>query len=455
MFDRYSAPTTKYPRRGRFIGTACSVGVALLVLSACSGLSTEPEIVATLPPSTPTAPSPTESAVSTVASDTAPSTAQASTQEASVLGTVSGNVTNGTAGASVPSSLAVTLHVMDQAGQETTFNAMTDSAGKYTFKDVPIRSDRAYAVTATYNNRPFRTEFIEGNVSSPTITLPLVLYELTDSADVISISGLTTRVNVSPDGLQIAQVTHFKNKSDRMYSTSKSDGKGGYASVSLSLPPGAKIMGFSDDESRYSISSDGTTVTDSAPVVPGEDHVLHVVYTLPYQDGMTIDQPVNYPLDGNVQLLVGPETVNASTQQLPSLGLQTQDDNSSIHSYGGPLTLAAGSQLTYQLNGTVANTANTASSTTGQPVLLSRETLVGLLMGLGLGIIIVGFLMLARDRFVGTRRATADERQHSIDRLVGQLARLDDEQSSGAISKTAYSKRRRRLKMQLAKLMKE
>ncbi len=91
------------------------------------------------------------------------------------------------------------------------------------------------------------------------------------------------------DGLQIAQIIRFKNKSDRIYSTDKSNGKGAYASVSIALPRGASIMGFSDDAARYTISPDGSTITDNTPVPPGDDHSIHVIYSLPYRSEMTIE----------------------------------------------------------------------------------------------------------------------------------------------------------------------
>ncbi len=478
-----------------------------LALSACSGLSDEPRIVASLSPAqlTAMAPAPTETVQPTVStssntssntSSSAPSspstgastsaaaqptvqataqataqttaqtsvqpTTQAVTQAATaigtqdavtVTGTVSGSVTNGTSGATIPPNLPLVLHMVDQDSKEDTFKATADAAGSFTFKDVPIRADRAYYVTTTYLDRPFSSDFAMGDTTTRSIALPIKIYEATSNADVISISSMTTRIMVSADGLQIAQITRFKNTSDRIYTTDKPNGKGGYASVTIALPHGASIMGFSDDETRYTISQDGSTVTDNSPVLPGDDHSIHVVYTLPYRDGMTIDQPVNYPVDGNVQLMVSPETISASSAQLPSLGLQTQQ-GVSVKAYGGTTTLTAGSTLRYQLTGTVGAAANSAT-TSASGGFLSREMIVGLLIGLGIGIICVGLFFLVRERMTGQPGKADGENRQRIDFLVGQLARLDDEHANGVIGKSAYSKRRRRLKLQLAKLMKE
>ncbi len=456
--------------------------VLLFVLSACTGLAEEPNIVTTLRPAelTAIAPLPTETPrvaastpVSTTASNTSAtaqptltpastqSAAQASTeaatapgtQEANVIrGVVSGSVSNGTAGGTVPPNLGVMLHIMDEQGQETTADTTVDTGGNYAFKDIPIRPDRGYWVMTTYTDRLFGSTFAQGDPAAPSISLPLKIYEVTTNPDVISISSITTRVNVAADGLQIAQIVRFTNKSDRVFTQATALDKNVYGSVALTVPRGASILGFSDNEQRYSISADGAFITDTKPVLPGDSHSIHVVYSLPYREGMTIEQLVNYPVDGNVELQVSPETisVSANSPQLPSLGLQTQDGDS-VKAYGGKLTMATGDVLRYQLTGSVA-AANGATAPGG---LFSRELMIGLLVGLGLGIAGLGLVFLVRERLTGRRSETDTERQEQIDDLVEQLAMLDDQHANGAISHSVYSRRRERLKLQLAELMDE
>ncbi|NJO67618.1 MAG: hypothetical protein HC826_01320, partial [Rhodospirillales bacterium] len=43
---------------------------------------------------------------------------------------------------------------------------------------------------------------------------------------------------------------------------------------------------------------------DSRPVLPGETHVVHLAYAMPYDGSMDIKQPLNYPLRGRVEVHV-------------------------------------------------------------------------------------------------------------------------------------------------------
>jgi hypothetical protein len=464
------APHTAVRSVGRLLPLAL-----LLAVSACSGLADEPSIVSTLRPAelTAVAPLPTETprvAVSTPVSNTANKTsatalptmaavatrlatqaatqAAAATQEANtVRGTVSGTVTNGTPGATVPPNLTVMLHVMTDQGPESTSQTTVDANGNYAFQDVPIRAGRGYWAMALYTDRIFGGPYVMGDPASPSLNFPLKIYEVTTDPDVISISSITIRANVTADGLEVAQVIRFTNQSDRAYTSSTSLDTNVYGSVALTVPRGASIQGFADDAGRYSISEDGAFITDTQPVLPGDKHSIHVVYTLPYRDGMTVEQPLNYPVTGNVQLLVGPETISATSQQLPSLGRQIREGES-VKAYGGKLSLAAGEVLRYQLTGAVA-----AASVSASGSVFSRELMIGLVVGLGLGVGVLGLFFLARQRLPGGQNQADVERQDEIDDLVEQLAVLDDQHASGAISHAVYSRRRERLKRHLEQRM--
>lgn len=395
---------------------------------------------------------------------TAQNTAKpASTEEATKLpataaaqgtGVINGNITNGTAGGKVPPNLELVLHILDQNSNETTQNTTADASNNFSFKNVPIQADRVYVVTTKYLDRVFGSDFVNGDLTKTTLDMPVKIYELTSAPDVIKLTSLTTQVNASGDQLQIAQVIHVQNTSDKMFTGNQKIDQDRYPSITFALPKGASIMGFANDESRYSIAQDGTTITDTAPVVPGDDHVMHVIYTMPYKDGMTVEQSIPYAVDGMVQLLLQPETMTAKTDQLASLGVQTQTQrNTNYQAYANGVKLTPGSVLKYELHGSAAATTN-ASASGGN--VISRELIVGLLVGVGIGIVLVGVVFMVRDRMVG-RKPAANEydpaTQQRIDALIDQLAQLDDEFSSGKVDKKSYEKRRQRLKIRLSRLM--
>ncbi len=444
----------------------------LLLLSGCGGLSSEPQIVSTLIPPTV---EPTQ--IATVVAPTAVSTAAATTVQAAVptvqmtpaatspagtesavstaavVGRVTGIVTNGTAGASVPSSVALTLHMLNGHDAETTKTATSDAKGTYEFKDVPISQDMEYVVTATYKDRIVSSDFVMGDPANTTMTIPITLYEQTSDPVVLNVTSMIMQVNASGGQLEIAQVYHIKNTSDKLFTTDKKIADNQYTSVMFALPAGAKLEGFMDSSNRFVLSEDGRTVADTQPVAPNEDHVVHYIYTMPYRpEGTVVDQVVPYAAtNASAQLIMSPTSITATSQQLSAQGVQTMGD-SSFQSYSGLLNLKSGDTLHYQVQGSVADTTTTTTASTAPTTGgISKDLIIGFLVGGGLGLIGVGFIFLFRER----RQMNKESTKAQVETLVNKLAQLDERHEQGHISHSAYRKEREKMKLRLAKLMKE
>ncbi len=384
-----------------------------------------------------------------------------------VTGSVIGRITNGTPGGTTPATQAVELHIVDQDSKETVLKATADADGKFTFKDVPMRADRGYVVTTTYLDRTFATDFIPGDPATSTLNLPLKLYELTNDPAVISITSMTTQVAASADSLQIAQVFRLQNNSNRLFTLDKLS-NGEYGSVTLSLPHGASIMGFSDGNDRFVVAPDGTSFTDTMPVVPGTEHTVHVIYSLPYREtGIMLEQPVDYPMTGPLQVNVSPESISAtvttsvSSQPLPSRGTQSSG-SLTFRTWSGDVALKVGNTVRIEMRGKPAPVDGSTDNAAAAPVSggISRDLIVGLLIGGGFGLLGVGGFFLIRERMamrqggMSTLRQVNPETQHQMDDLVRQIAHLDDMHAQGKISDSAHARRRRKLKEQLSALMK-
>ena len=467
----------------RFFYSSLLVTV-LSLATACGGLSAEPKTVSTLVPSggqASTAVPPTVQAVSvpvtsagnaasgvvqteevTKPAPTATSGVVKTEDAAGVIGSVSGRITNGTAGGVVPPGLKVTLHSVDQNGGDTTLDATADANGDFLFKDVPISAALTYGVTTMYQNRQFVSDGVTGDPAVKVMSLPIKLYEIASDPAVISISSIIIRANATTDGLQVAQVVHFKNTSDRAYSSAQPTSGDAYGSVSIALPTGASLMGFADSSSRFILSSSGTSFTDTVPVLPDEDHVIHYVYTMPYrEDGTLVELPVGYPVDGSVQLILNPPSLAASSQQLLPLGVQTMG-TSSFQAYGGQIAMKAGDILRFQVSGKLDGSA---SSTSGSPI-SGHELIIGILIGIGSAAIVLGIVLLVRDRATGkqperpapkvrtAKKGIEGPRQAEIEKLISQLAQLDEQHEQGKIKNTTYNRQRSTLKARIAELMK-
>ncbi|MEP7294230.1 MAG: hypothetical protein ABI835_20750, partial [Chloroflexota bacterium] len=358
--------------------------------------------------------------------------------------TVSGQVTNGTAGGSIPADLSLTLFVFDPDfnQQQTSVSASAD--GSFSFPDVPFDSASTYVVTVDYRDRVFTSELLAGDMlnadaADGSLNLPISIYELTEDPDVIRIDGLVTQLSVAGESLQVAQVFNVTNTGDRAFTSSQAASNGGMISLVITLPPGAIIAGFPDNQNRYSFDQENFTVFDTLPVLPGEQHLVQVVYLIQYDSGgAIIEQPLNYALEGPVRLLVTPLNVGISSDQLASRGTETVG-NSQFQGYGADLSLAAGDVLRYDISGTGAavGTTQTVSSSNLLP-LVAGVLIIAALLGGGLLVI-------------GTRSRSGD--QQVIDILVRQIAELDAEHDSGQIDTDSYERQRAALKARLTALM--
>jgi hypothetical protein len=185
-------------------------------------------------------------------------------------------------------------------------------------------------------------------------------------------------------------------------------------------------------------------------VLPGEGHILHLLYTLPYTGELQVEQPVYYAVNGPVRLLITPGTVAVNSAQLLSIGPQTLR-NVTYQAYGSNLTLAPNDVIRYELRGLPPSTGETGTSN-----VVPGGTLALVLVGIGITIIAVGLYIFLRGRSSIPAPANGAEMPGDdtlIDGLIRQIAELDEAHASDQIDETTYQKRRKRLKTRLAELM--
>lgn len=372
--------------------------------------------------------------------------ATAETEAAAAELTITGSVINGTATGTVPDDLTVSLRLFDPQMNMDVFEQPLAEDRSFSFEDVPRGDDLRYIVTVPYRDRIFSSEV--AIAESGSLELPITIYEFTEDPEVIQITRMATQIQALGDGLQMTQVILFENTSDRLYTTSQALEDGRFASVAVSLPPGGVVVGFGAEQDRYLFVAEDSLVVDTAPVLPGEEHLVQLTYFVPYQRGAVIEQPVNYVLDGAVRVLIPGGTVNATSEQLEMLEPETLD-NTTYTVLGSDLSLQPGEAISYELSGDVG-AAGIANATGRQS---SPTFLFGLLgMGIGLAVVLVGVVIFMTRRRESPR-ADAEADSQLTDALVRQIAELDDDFAAGEIDETAYQTQRDRLKARLAELM--
>ncbi len=378
------------------------------------------------------------------ATDQAAVLAPASTPEvgSTVMGSVGGKVVNQTSGGSVPADLALNLHAIssDQSAQAQTFQGTVGADGSYHFDNVPIQNGWQYLVTTSYQNAMFTSDVVTADGTQTQLDLPVTIYDITNDPATVQISGLLMMVqSTAANQLQVVQIASFSNTSDKAF-VQASDG----TSVSMKLPTGATYQDFSGGS--YLVSADGTEVSDVQPVLPGNAHVMHVAFTLPYSGTATIAQTLDYALNGQVEVLLDGDGLTVSGTGMSALGTRQLGSRNYV-SYGGTFTRAAGDSLSYGIGGAAAQTTVSASGNGG----LSNVAYG--LIGIGLLAIGAAFGFFMRER-TSLRPAAAVSKVSSA-ALVKQIADLDLRFQNGELVEAYYQKERSTLKAQLVALMKD
>lgn len=372
------------------------------------------------------------------------------TQGENTNGIIHGQITNGTVGGDLPDGLNVTLFTQTPTGEIERYETLADAEGNFSFDAVSIEPQQYYVASVAYRERVFASEQIAGAAAQPDLTLPLQIYELTEDPEVITINRVLLQISAVAEGLQVAQFILIENTSDRVFTSSQEVTTGRYAGLIVHLPPSAIIPGLPEDFQRYVISEDQSFVIDTAPVLPGSGHIIQLVYYIPYQGDAIIEQPLNYRMDGELRLLLRPPSLQVTSEQVQSIGMEVVGQNT-YSSYSGVLALVAGDVLQFELSGTGASTAEQLET----PNVVPGNTLLLLLVGFAILGVLAGAGYYFFSQRTTTDSPTADNKDRMIDALVQQIAELDDAHDRGDINHDLYHHRRKQLKTRLAVIMDE
>ncbi|MBC8100191.1 MAG: c-type cytochrome, partial [Armatimonadetes bacterium] len=212
--------------------------------------------------------------------------------------TITGQVTNDTAGGIVPMALIVTLRAFDAETfaplEALSLQTALTSDNTYRFEAVALEPGKVYLTAAEYQGRRFVGGLFNSDMS--VFDFPIILYELTDDPSVIMVNAAITQLEIAGDTIEAQYSVRFVNTSDKLFTSRQPEPDGRYKSVSVTLPPGALVVGVAN-EPTYVIDDAGFTVTDTQPMQPGEERFMVVTYLLGYSDGAVIEYPMPFAVN--------------------------------------------------------------------------------------------------------------------------------------------------------------
>lgn len=335
-------------------------------------------------------------------------------------GVIAGRITNGSAGATVPANLQVQLIGADETGLVLTRTATAQSDGRFEFAAVPYTLRQQFAVTADYQSVAYFSQPARFAVGESQLDASFQIHDATDTVDSLRVSNLQTFVIFqTPEQATLGQLYTFSNTGDRTFIPSAR------SAVTIRLPEGAENVNVADGVEGQTFLRVNNALADLRPVLPGADTLQMVVsYQLPYAGSLAFSQAQDYAVD-EVLVLVGDATVTLRGAAWEASGTQTVQGEP-FQGFSRP-PLSANETLAFEL----------ASANSLSNVLVGGGVLLVVAVGIGWA-------------FWRTRRGASLENQR--ERLLAQMAELDDALAAGKLSPAQHQRQRDKVKAELKQI---
>ena len=349
-------------------------------------------------------------------------------------GVIEGRLVNGTTGGSSVANLEITLDTHLNNAEMALTTTETDAEGHFSFDGLETEPGYSYQVIVTYQEADYYGEGLTFNEGETTKSTEVTVYDSTTSDEAIKVVMSHAIIYIDGDILRILENYVFINEADRTYIGSKEVAPGIRETLRFSLPVGASELQPGTGLLEGSIYTSQNGFVDSMPVLPG-DKLVTYSYRIDYSSGAyEFSRRVNYPM-ASFDLLVQGEGTRVTSGQLTTEGLLEFEGIFYNHLSG--VNFDPGEMLLAQLS-------NLSGS--NEPGIVIWVTLT--LAVLAAGVTFSYFIRRKRLQPVSPVESYEQRQQ----RLLVELAQLDDDFETGKIQEESYRRLRSVKKAQLIEL---
>jgi hypothetical protein len=384
----------------------------------------------------------TPSAIPDVAAPIPPENAEAGENTASpssesnipVTGQVQGNETN------IPSGSMATLMVFDtELGDfRENITAPVNSDGSFAFDPVQLEVTNILLCTIDYGDVSYESSPVQYDGSQEEIFLPISVYESTSETDSLLISQAHLQFDFSTTGqVQVMALYVITNPGSRSVIVPTD----GTSIPIIDIPDGATDIDYQLAQSSAPLKN----ALGGFALQPDLDQQYAIIasFALPYKNRLEYSQAFQLPATSTTVII--PEGVKIRSEQLSDAGIQGTGEDA-FHLYQGG-SLASGSTLDITISG--------LPGASFLSLFMERRTSMILVGSVGLLLIGLGIVLFLRDRKLNRLAAEDTEIQEdeiepeaaTLDRIsvMDAIIALDDQLTSGVISKDVHAKRRDQL----------
>ncbi len=351
-------------------------------------------------------------------------------------GVIEGQLINRTEGGSSVADQDIELTTYRNDSETDSSSISTDEEGKFIIDGLSTDREYSYELTVNYQEADYQSDrlyFLGGENSLP---VEIEVYDSTTSPDAIKIQQAHTVVYTDQETLWVEEFFLFINESDRTYIGMEGTlGPGVRQTLQFSLPENALEMQPAGELMECCVYGTETGFVDSMPFFPGGKEISYA-YKIEYGPKVhTFAWKVNYPIAKYDLLVQGMDSVISSDWLTPD---QPMDISGVLfnHVYGDDFTL--GDTVVFEISG--------LPEVDNQNIIL---WVVLAVVALGFGF---GFVLFRRNKKVQPVRVESNLEQQK-QKLLVEIARLDDTFESGSMSQKAYKRMRAEKKAQLLSLM--
>jgi hypothetical protein len=209
-----------------------------------------------------------------------------------------GQVINGTNGWGPVAGLEVALIAYSADGSETTGAAQTDAEGSFHFTRLSTARGNVYQAIVDYQGATYRGKALSFAAGRDALSAEIVVYGATESDVALSIERAHVVIDLTSDGLAVAETLVVRNDGDETYVGSGPEvTPGKAATLRFSLPPGAELIDIGESLMDCCVAATVDGFVDTMPVMPGTRAVLYM-YTVPYSErAFEMRRVYAYPTD--------------------------------------------------------------------------------------------------------------------------------------------------------------
>lgn len=362
---------------------------------------------------------------------------------------IRGSVVNGTAGASIPSDLAVLMLVTGPDGTlKGTGQTVMEPGGAFLIEDAPVVDGGAYNLSVDYGGIFYGRSVAAGELADEIV---ITVFETTEDATIIDVQRqvmVISEIDVAERVVTATEFVRFTNPTDRTLQPNLETARPGmFSFMRFALPPDAADVTVQSNLRGGEVISVGSGFALAAPVPPGE-HSVDFAYTFPYEGG-GLDYRNSLPQGAEIFQVLVPE----QWADIEIGGLTRRDPvgiGSEVYQAWEGRDIPAGPGIRMDFKGLpqpgiVARLGATLAGGSFWVTAIPSAMGAALLALLAMGVIRRYRPVVAVNAGDGYAAAPDASGSTQRDLLVGNLASLDERYQQGAVAEDEYLEERAEL----------